>query len=147
MGQTARFSISQFFYQRKGLLYFGALNLLTMGLVLHMLTHYIPSSYEWLYFAPLILATTLVATQIALTLTNWMATILVKPKRLPRLDFSVGIPEEHATMVAVPTMLTNPKGIQSLLQSIDSRQASGSLDRSAILTNTAQGRLVLFLTI
>jgi cyclic beta-1,2-glucan synthetase len=142
-GKRIRFSIEQFFYKRKGLLYFSALNLLTIGLVLQMFIQYLPSSYERQYFAVLIVSATLVATQIALTLTNWTATILVKPKRLPRLDFSTGIPEEHATMVAVPTLLTNPKGIQSLLQSIEVNYL-GNKDRNvafALLTDFLDAKL------
>ena len=142
-GHTARFSIAQFFYKRKGLVYFGALNLLTLALVLQMFVQYIPPNYERIYFALFIVSATLVATQIALTLTNWLATILVKPKRLPRLDFSTGIPEEYATMVAVPTMLTNTKGIQSLLQSIEVNFL-GNKDRNvafALLTDFLDSKL------
>jgi hypothetical protein len=43
--------------------------------------------------------------QLALHFTNWIATLIVKPSLLPRLNFSKGIPETDATMVVVPTML------------------------------------------
>ena len=47
------------------------------------------------------------ASQVAISFVHWAATILVPPKVLPRLDFASGIPTEHRTVVAVPTMLTD----------------------------------------
>ena len=38
---------------------------------------------------------------------NWLATQLLSPQSLPRMDFEQGIPAEHRTLVAVPTMLTS----------------------------------------
>jgi cyclic beta-1,2-glucan synthetase len=44
---------------------------------------------------------------------------LVSPKRLPRLDFSKGIPETARTMVIVPTMLTSAAGVDALLEHVE----------------------------
>ena len=43
--------------------------------------------------------------QLAVALVNWLATLLVAPQPLPRMDFSDGIPPESRTLVVVPTML------------------------------------------
>ncbi|HSB17750.1 MAG TPA: hypothetical protein VLE22_25100, partial [Bryobacteraceae bacterium] len=58
---------------------------------------------------------------LAVALVNWFATLLVKPVPLPRMDFSEGIPAESRTLVVVPTMLTSPRGIESLLESLEVR--------------------------
>ncbi len=45
----------------------------------------------------------LCASQLAVALMNWLSTLLVKPRLLPRLDYSAGIPADCRTMVVVPT--------------------------------------------
>jgi len=44
---------------------------------------------------------------------------LVRPKRLPRLDFSAGVPESARTMVIVPTMLTSAAAVETLLEHVE----------------------------
>ncbi len=51
----------------------------------------------------------------------------VGPQRLPRLDFSDGVPESGRTMVIVPTMLTSVAGVDALLQQVEVL-ALGNLD-------------------
>ncbi len=63
----------------------------------------------------------LCASQLGVSLVNWFATLFVRPSSLPRLDFSKGIPLEHATLVVVPTMLTSEPGIENLLESLEVR--------------------------
>ncbi len=63
----------------------------------------------------------LCASQLALTLTNWLTTLLVTPGRLPRMDFSKGIPAEARTLVVVPTMLTSVPGIERLVEALEVR--------------------------
>jgi cellobiose phosphorylase len=59
--------------------------------------------------------------QLAVALVNWAATFLVRPRILPRLDFSAGITQEHQTAVAVPTMLTDNAEIDDLVESLEVR--------------------------
>ena len=54
-------------------------------------------------------------------LVNWLATQLLSPQSLPRMDFEHGIPPEHRTLVAVPTMLTSAAGIEHLLDGLEVR--------------------------
>jgi len=63
----------------------------------------------------------LCAGRLAVALVNWLATLLVKPDPLPRMDFSEGIPPESRTLVVVPTMLTSPRDIDSLVESLEVR--------------------------
>ncbi|MEN6607869.1 MAG: cyclic beta 1-2 glucan synthetase, partial [Bryobacteraceae bacterium] len=59
--------------------------------------------------------------QLAVALVNWMATLLVTPHLLPRMDFSAGIPPEFRTLVAVPTMLGNVQNIEDLTEALEVR--------------------------
>ncbi len=61
------------------------------------------------------------ASHLAIALVNWLATLLVRPQPLPRLDFSKGIPRESSTLVVVPTMLTSPQNIAALLEALEVR--------------------------
>ena len=63
----------------------------------------------------------LCASQTAIAFVHWAATMLVRPRILPRLDFSAGIPPAHLTVVAVPTMLTDASEIDGLLEALEVR--------------------------
>jgi cyclic beta-1,2-glucan synthetase len=67
------------------------------------------------------IAVALCASQIAVALVQWIATLLVHPHLLPRLDFAKGIPPEHRTIVAVPTMLTSAEVIDELVDALEVR--------------------------
>ncbi|MGO9414911.1 MAG: GH36-type glycosyl hydrolase domain-containing protein [Syntrophobacteraceae bacterium] len=59
--------------------------------------------------------------QLALAIVNWLATLLVIPQPLPRMDFSKGIPPESRTLTIVPTMLTNAQGVEDLIEGLEVR--------------------------
>ena len=61
----------------------------------------------------------LCASQLAVALMNWLSTLLVQPRRLPRLDFSSGIAAGCRTMVAVPTLLTSRDGVDRLIETLE----------------------------
>ena len=44
----------------------------------------------------------LATSQLAVGMVNWLATLLVTPRPLPRMDFSRGLPAQSRTLVAVP---------------------------------------------
>jgi cellobiose phosphorylase len=61
----------------------------------------------------------LCSSQMAVAFMHWMSTLLLRPRLLPRLDFSKEIPLEQATMVVIPTLLASAKGIERLLETIE----------------------------
>ncbi|MGD0093026.1 MAG: cyclic beta 1-2 glucan synthetase, partial [Planctomycetota bacterium] len=71
--------------------------------------------------APLALLFWLGFSQFAVTLVNVFATLLVKPRALPRMDFSKGLPPEARTLVVVPTMLSSPQAVEELVQDLEVR--------------------------
>lgn len=59
--------------------------------------------------------------QLAISLANWIVTRAIKPRLLPKLDFTGGIPDANATLVAVPCMLTSLSGIEELIEALEVR--------------------------
>jgi cyclic beta-1,2-glucan synthetase len=61
------------------------------------------------------------AIECAVTTMNLLATKLFPPKRLPRLDFSKGIPDDCVTVVAVPTLLTSEAQVRAAVHGLEIR--------------------------
>ena len=67
------------------------------------------------------LLSALAGAHLAISLVNLIATLLTTPRRLPRLDFSEGIPVECRTLVVVPTMLLNAENVEELVEFLEVR--------------------------
>ena len=63
----------------------------------------------------------LATSQLAMGMVNWVATLLVTPRQLPRMDFSEGLPPQSRTLVVIPTMLTCAKNIEDLIEALEVR--------------------------
>jgi len=61
------------------------------------------------------------ASQAAVGLMNHLTAWLLPPRRIPRLDFSDGIPEEFSTLVVVPSLLLNEKEVRHIIESLEVR--------------------------
>ncbi len=68
---------------------------------------------------PIVGFVALSASQLAVAIVNWAVPLIVKPERLPRMDFSKGIAPDARTLVAVPTMLVSPQNVADLLEGIE----------------------------
>ena len=78
------------------------------------------------------------ATHGAVGIMNSLATSRLGPSLLPKLDFSEGIPDECATMVAVPALLLNQRHVHELVKDMEVRYL-GNRDRNlwfALVTNS-----------
>ncbi|MEJ7610518.1 MAG: glucoamylase family protein, partial [Ferruginibacter sp.] len=60
-------------------------------------------------------------TRLAVSLVNWVSTILAGPSLLPRMDYSKGIPDDAKTMVVIPTMITGMAGLDELTEGLEVR--------------------------
>ena len=103
------------------LLYVGAIMLLTAIIAGSFLTKAHAGGLSGRLLAPIAILSLLGASHLAIALVNWLATLLVTPQPLPRLDFSAGIPLESSTLVVVPTMLTSPQNIEDLIEALEVR--------------------------
>ncbi|MFZ3323793.1 MAG: glucoamylase family protein [Usitatibacter sp.] len=63
----------------------------------------------------------LAASQLAVGMVNWIATLLVMPHPLPRMDYSRGIPPQSRTLVVVPTILVGSANVESLVEALEVR--------------------------
>ena len=61
------------------------------------------------------------ATQAAVELANMLATALLRPRLLPKLDFAAGVPDDCATLVAVPALLLNEPHVRDLVMDMEIR--------------------------
>ncbi len=113
--------IHRFFSGIPLLSYMGSIVLFTALIswpLLHMMRQDEPVKWAAVIVSILIVLGT---SQLALNITNWLATLLVRPSAIPRLNFSKGIPASEATMVVVPTMLSSISGIDYLLELLEVR--------------------------
>ena len=76
------------------------------------------ASWIFVLMAMLLLLAT---SQLALSLVNWLVTLLVVPDVLPRMDYSKGIPAESRTLVVVPTMITSRATVEELVEALEVR--------------------------
>ena len=103
------------------LLYIGAITLMTAIFTGSLLAKaYADGLYGWILTLIGILLV-LCTSHLAAALVNWLATLLVTPHRLPRMDFSEGIPPEFHTLVVIPTMLTSAQNIENLVEALEVR--------------------------
>ena len=68
------------------------------------------------------------AGQFAVSLVNWLCSLMVPPRPMMRLDFSAGIPAEHRTLVAVPALLTSERTVRDLVEQLELRYLANQDD-------------------
>lgn len=69
--------------------------------------------------ATIFILSSILSMTVAVNFVNWATTQIVHPTRLPRMDFSSGLPEECATLVVIPAMLSSPEEVASLLEQLE----------------------------
>ncbi len=108
-------------------IYLGTIVTITAALSVDLATRV----YPWLVgsldvasialLALIILLFLLATSQLAVSIVNWLVTLLVKPRPLPRMDYSEGIPPSVRTLVAVPTLLTDAASAEKLIEALEVR--------------------------
>ena len=99
--------------------YLGAIAVTTAPLVLGAM------AYASLYGASpaMLVAVALLflipASELAMAFVQKLASRLVHPDPLPRLELADGVPEESRTIVVIPTLLTSIEGVTSLLEHLE----------------------------
>ncbi len=77
--------------------------------------------------ALVVLALLLPASELAIAFVQRLASRMAPPRRLPRLDYSSGIPESASTLVVVPTLFANVRDVEEQLEHLEVL-ALGNLD-------------------
>ncbi|MCX6672690.1 MAG: cyclic beta 1-2 glucan synthetase [Methanothrix sp.] len=121
MGRSLMESLSRTIHQFPLLCYLGAITLVTALITATVQVQaYELGSGGWMRVLASIFLVICISSP-AVGLVNWLATMLVRPHALPRMDFSLGIPEELRTLVVVPSVLTSPEKVMDLLEGIEVR--------------------------
>jgi len=99
--------------------YVGSISFITLGLTAFVLQPDFTDGLRGWQLALFALLPLLCLSHLAVSFVNWLATIFLPPRLLPRMDFADGIPSENRTFVVVPTMLTNLEAIDHLLERLE----------------------------
>ena len=117
--------------------YLGSIGLTTALLVALGLVYARAHGATAPMLAAVALALLLPASEVAIGFVQRLVTLLAPPRRLPRLDFEPGLPEDTRTLVVVPTLLTSLSAVEALIEHVEVL-AFGNLDpriHFAILTD------------
>jgi len=100
-------------------LYLGAITCFSLGLlIIPLIFAAITGASAAVLLLVFILALVLALT-IAVGLVNWLVNQFVMPEALPRMDFSQGMPEECATLVVIPALLSGVDEVDSLVRQLE----------------------------
>lgn len=100
-------------------IYLGSLLLITATILL-LLMYYaaMTSMSAWKTVLVGIIAL-IPASELAVSTVNWLVTHVLPAAILPKLELKEGIPEEHAAIVVVPTLLPNAERVKELLAQLE----------------------------
>ena len=74
---------------------------------------------QWIAVILLGLVLLIPALTIATTLINWLITLMIQPRILPKLDFKHEIPDAFQTLVVIPAMISSREEIDSLAAQLE----------------------------
>src|SRR4030095_4528255 len=103
------------------LFYLGAIGVITAAITTRLLGEAHGAGVDGAMLALLAILLTLSSSQLAVSMVNWLATLVVTPRPLPRMDYSDGLPRESRTLVVEPTMLTSAADIAELVEALEVR--------------------------
>lgn len=117
-----RYSLMNYFRHQMNktplLSWLGSLSLLITALTANLLFESDQSGMGWTMWL-LLLPIVIMCSQFTMDLLNETASRSRTPRALPKMDFSLHIPEECATLVAVPCLLGSRSGIDKLIESLE----------------------------
>ena len=101
------------------LVYSGAIFFITLiiGGSLSLRAYADGIDYRLLIFISIL--SVLSASHFSVTFINWLTTLLIQPKLLPRMDFTHGIHPEFRSIVVIPAMLIDEKEIEQLTENLE----------------------------
>lgn len=102
---------------RPSAFYLGGIAVVTLATVLAMLEGIEVPAPAWVAFILLLLP----GMQAAVEFINAIVPAATRPRTLPKLDFSKGIPAGFETLVAVPSLLLNEQHVHELMMDLEIR--------------------------
>jgi len=100
--------------------------LLTIGLAVAAITFYLIQNasehgLNSIYLFVLSIVTALCLSELALALINLILVVFIKPKLLPKMDFSHHIPAHCRTLVVIPSLIANENDVDTLTEALEIR--------------------------
>jgi cyclic beta-1,2-glucan synthetase len=125
-----------------GLAYFGPIALLTAAFAGILAAQAFDAGARGWLLALCGMLSMLCASQLAVALVNWLATLFMAPLPLARLDFTDGIAEDSRTLVVVPTLIFSAQNVEELVDALEVRFLANRDDRLhfGLLTDFADAR-------
>ena len=112
-------TLLKLFSGSRTLVYIGSVTALSILFTAGMLSLLSITTFP-MWFRILLGITTLIASsQLAISLINWVAMLVMPSVPLPRMDFSKSIPEGCETLIVVPCMLINKENIDKLCEILE----------------------------
>lgn len=104
-----------------GILYLGAIGLVTLLLAALAVVYALMTAGSARILLAILagLAILVPASEIAVNIVNRLVCKIMKPAVFPRLELKEGIPESLSTIVAVPTLLSDVKRVQEMLDKME----------------------------
>ena len=120
--------IRSFIMNYLGKIYMSFIAILTLLIVIFAIAYTLnfPGEYRT-YYAILAGITVLIpASEIAISISNWLVCKVKKPAYFPRLELKVGIPDNLSTFVVIPALLSNEKRVDELLENMENHYLANS---------------------
>lgn len=103
------------------LFYAAALALMTSLLSAYLVHHiYLLGISGW-HAGVLTWFIVICTSQISISLVNWLTTIVVRSRPLPKMDFAAGLPRQCRSLVALPSMLVSFENVEELIEGLEVR--------------------------
>lgn len=114
--------VKKIFNKKPLLFYAGVILLLTLFISGGFIAKaFADGLHNWLQLILLGIVAAIASSQFAVTLINWLSTVLAMPRLLPRMDFSKEIPADCGTLILIPAMLTSMQEIDELVEDLEIR--------------------------
>ncbi|TLP72857.1 GH36-type glycosyl hydrolase domain-containing protein [Maribacter sp. ACAM166] len=115
-----RQSLTSFIKKEPVFIYISFITILTLTIAFGMFSvAFKYGDFNWQFLILVVLLCIAGAAHLSISFSNWLVTIWIKPKILPRLDFSKGIPIKYRTLVTIPTMLSSENDIEENVETLE----------------------------
>ena len=102
-------------------IYLGLLTLITLAFARPLILAAMHAGLPPWALAGIALAALILASQLGLSLLNWVAMLAAAPQRLPRMDYSAGIPASARTLVVIPSLFASAAEVEDLVEALEVR--------------------------
>ncbi|MCL5999347.1 MAG: hypothetical protein M1546_25280 [Chloroflexi bacterium] len=111
--------LARWFLSRPTLTYLGSITLITLVLISMLALSIANSGGTTAQIVVTAILFLIPASAAAISLVNWMVTLAIPPRTLPRYDFKAGIPAPYRCMVVIPTLITKEDDVDTLAQQLE----------------------------